>query len=259
VACLGIKQDYDVARVALQLYTIRRECERDLEAALRRVGAQGYDGVELFDLHGHDPRDVRRWLDEAQLVAAGRHARLEALEGELPALVGELAVLGTDRVAISWIDPESLSDPRAVRERIAAAARPARDGGLRPGFHNHWSELYPLDGGGTFLDLLRELPADLLWLELDLGWVWQAGADPLDELRRTNGRCPLVHAKDYRSRDGRDDVPVGDGVVGYEQLLPAAVEAGAEWLVVEEDEVGDDPFGAVERSLQAVRRILAGL
>jgi sugar phosphate isomerase/epimerase len=68
-----------------------------------------------------------------------------------------------------------------------------------------------------------------------------------------------VHAKDYRSRDGRDDVPVGDGVVGYEQLLPAAVEAGAEWLVVEEDEVGDDPFGAVERSLQAVRRILAGL
>jgi sugar phosphate isomerase/epimerase len=246
-----------VARVALQLYTIRRECERDLEAALQRLGEQGYDGVELFDLHGHDPRDVRRWLDGAQLVAAGRHARLEALEGELAPLADELAVLGTDRVAISWIDPESLSDPRAARERIAAAARAARDAGLRPGFHNHESELSPLDGGGTFLDLLRELPADLLWLELDLGWVWQAGADPFDELRRTNGRCPLVHAKDYRSRDGRDDVPVGDGVVGYEQLLPAAVEAGAEWLVVEEDEVGDDPFGAVERSLQAVRRILA--
>ena len=32
-------------------------------------------------------------------------------------------------------------------------------------------------------------------------------------------------------------------------MLPAALQAGAEWLVVEEDEVGDDPFGAVERSL----------
>jgi hypothetical protein len=40
-------------------------------------------------------------------------------------------------------------------------------------------------------------------------------------------------------------------------VLPAAVRAGAEWLIVEEDEVGDDPFNAVERSLQAVRRIVA--
>jgi hypothetical protein len=39
--------------------------------------------------------------------------------------------------------------------------------------------------------------------------------------------------------------------------VPAAVEAGAEWLVVEEDDVGDDPFGAVERSLRAVRGMLA--
>src|SRR3954464_10497384 len=252
-----IAQDWDVARVALQLYTIRRECERDLEDALRRVGPQGYDGVELFDLHGHDAAEVRAWLDEAQLAAAGRHARLEALEEELPALGAELAVLGTDRVAISWIDPDLLSDPGPIVERIGAAARAARDIGLRLGFHNHWSELRRLDDGGTFLDALRELPADLLWLELDLGWIWQAGADPLDQLRRTAGRCPIVHAKDYRSRQGRDDVPVGDGVVGYERLLPAAVEAGAEWLVVEEDGVGDDPFGAVERSLHAVRRILA--
>ena len=250
-------QHYDVTRVALQLYTIRRECERDLEDALRRVGRQGYDGVELFDLHGHEAARVRAWLDDSQLVVAGRHARLEALEEELPALVDELGVLGTDRVAISWIDPELLSDPRPVVERIAAAARAARAARLRLGLHNHWSELEPLEDGGSFLDALRELPADLLWLELDLGWIWQAGADPLDELLRTAGRCPLVHAKDYRSRDGRDDVPVGEGVVGYERLLPAAVAAGAEWIVVEEDEVGDDPFGAVERSLRAVRGMLA--
>jgi len=132
-----------------------------------------------------------------------------------------------------------------------------RDAGLRLGFHNHWSELRPLDGGATFLDLLRRLPEDLLWLELDLGWIWHTGTDPIAELERTDGRCPLVHVKDYASREDRDDVPVGDGVVGYELVLPAALKAGAEWLIVEEDEVGDDPFGAVERSLLAVRRIVA--
>ena len=60
--------------------------------------------------------------------------------------------------------------------------------------------------------------------------------------------------KDYAGRDGRDDVPVGDGVVGYDRVIPAALAAGVEWLVVEEDEVGPRPFEAVDRSLHAVRR-----
>lgn len=246
-----------MARVALQLYTVRDECERDLHSTLRRLGEQGYDGVELFQLHGEEAATLRNWLDEAGLVAAGRHARLEALEDELQPLAAELAVLGTDRIALSWVDPDWLDKPEALVRRIEAAARAAQEVGLQLGFHNHWSELRPLAGGATFLDLLRELPAELLWLELDLGWVWHAGADPVSELERTSGRCPLVHVKDYASREGRDDVPVGDGIVGYERVLPAALAAGAEWLVVEEDEVGDDPFTAVERSLHAVRRIVA--
>ena len=236
------------------LYTIRDECERDLEGTLRTVAELGYEGVELWQLHGHEPVRVRELLDELGLVAAGRHAGLEALETELPALAEEMTVLGTDRLTLSWIEPS-----REAVGRIADVAEAARKLGLRLGFHNHAPEVEPLDGSGeTFLDLLRELSPELLWLELDLGWVWHGGADPVAELDRTSGRCPLVHVKDFRSRDTRDDVPVGDGAVGYELVVPAAVRAGAEWLLVEEDEVEGPPFAAVERSLRAVRRFLAG-
>lgn len=242
-----------MTRVALQLYTIRDECERDLEGALSRIGAMGYDGVELFQLHGLDARELHTLLDENGLAVAGRHTPLDF---DAAALGAEAEVLGTNRAAISWIDPETLVSPDAVRDRIRAAAESARDAGLRLGFHNHWTEPAPLAGGRSFLDLLRELPADLLWLELDLGWVWQAGVDPLRELDRSSGRCPVVHLKDYASREGRDDVPVGEGVVGYDRVVPAAIAAGAEWLVVEEDEVGGDPFGAIERSLSYVRGVI---
>ena len=245
-----------MARVGLQLWTIREECDRDLERALRTVGVQGYDGVELFQLHGHRAERVRAWLDAANLVAAGRHVRLETIERELPQLADELRVLGTDRAAIAWIDPEALERPGEVQERIANAARAAHDRGIRLGFHNHWAEPVPLDGGLSFLDRLRELPPELLWLELDLGWVWQAGVDPVAELEKTAGRCPLVHVKDYASREGRDDVPVGDGVVDYDRVLPEALAAGVEWLIVEEDEVEDDAFAATQRSLDAVRGIV---
>jgi sugar phosphate isomerase/epimerase len=243
-----------VAKVALQLYTIREECDRDLEETIRQVGALGYDGVELYQLHGHTPEQVRGWLDEAGLVAAGRHARLEAFEDELDSLAAELATLGTNRAAQSWAEPEEVREPGPLLERMQAAASAAHDAGLRFGFHNHWAEIEPLDEGGTFLDRLRELPAELVWLELDLGWIWHGGGDPLAELEASAGRCPVVHVKDYASREGRDDVPVGDGIVGYDRVIPAALEAGVEWLVVEEDEVGPHPFEAVDRSLHAVRR-----
>jgi sugar phosphate isomerase/epimerase len=246
-----------VSRVGLMLYTVREECARDLEGVLRTVGGLGYDGVELFDLHGHAPELVRSWLDEHDLVAAGRHAGLDALEGDVPALAAELAVLGTDRLALSWIDPpESAAEAHAIVSRIAAIGPRAQDLGLKLGFHNHWGELAPLEDGVTTLDLLCALPPEQLWLELDLGWAWEAGADPVELLGRLAGRCPLVHAKDLRSRGSREFCPVGDGAVGYDRVLPAAVAAGVEWLVVEQDELDGPPFDAVERSLEFVRRAI---
>jgi sugar phosphate isomerase/epimerase len=246
-----------VSRVGLMLYTVREECARDLEGVLRTVGGLGYDGVELFDLHGHEPELVRSWLDEHDLVAAGRHAGLDALEGDLPALAAELAVLGTDRLALSWIDPPgSAAEAHAIVSRIAAIGPRAQDLGLKLGFHNHWGELAPLEDGVTTLDLLCALPPEQLWLELDLGWAWEAGADPVELLGRLAGRCPLVHAKDLRSRGSREFCPVGDGAVGYDRVLPAAVAAGVEWLVVEQDELDGPPFDAVERSLEFVRRAI---
>ena len=49
----------------------------------------GYEGVELFDLHGHEPDEVASWLADTGLVACGRHASLDAVESQLPALAAE--------------------------------------------------------------------------------------------------------------------------------------------------------------------------
>ena len=118
-----------MAHVALQLYTIRAECDRDLEGTLRSSACRATTVWSSIDLHGHEPGTVRAWLDDSGLVAVGRHARLEAIENELQSLAAELAALGTDRLAISWIDPDSLDEPEPVVRRIDAAARAARDRG----------------------------------------------------------------------------------------------------------------------------------
>ncbi len=159
-----------MARIGLMLWTVRRECATAFEPTLRGVAKIGYEGVELFDLHGHEPDEVAVWLGETGLVACGRHASLDAVETQLPALAAEARTLGWQRLVVSWVDPSELG-PRLVG-RLTEAAAAAAAHGLELGFHNHDAEARPRDGGASFLDEL--LAADGPFLELDLGWAWFA-------------------------------------------------------------------------------------
>jgi sugar phosphate isomerase/epimerase len=230
-----------MTRVALMLYSVRQAAAADFESTLREVAALGYEGVELFDLHGHDPETVAAWLTELRLVAVGRHARLEEIESKLPELAAEARVLGWRRLVVSWVDPAELDD--STLERLAAAASAVAAEGLELGYHNHDAEVEQ-----GFLD---RLPSGV-FLELDAGWAWYAGADPVDLL----GRGPLVHIKDLRARGEHSYCPVGDGAVGYERVVPAAAHAGAEWLIAEQDEPQGSELEDARRSLAAIITML---
>jgi len=244
-----------MAPIGLQLSTLRDDAVRDLPGTLSRVGGLGYEGVELFHLEGVDAAELRHLLDVNGLAVAGHHASLADVEDRLDELAADLGTLGTSRLTLAWIDPlENAADADVMVDRLVECGRRARERGLTFGFHNHWGELKPLDDGRTFVDRLLEVPAELVELELDLGWIWDAGADPEALLAQAAGRCPLVHVKDFSSRGNRAFAPVGDGLVGYERVVPAAVRAGVEWLLVEQDETDGPAFDAVERSLAAVRR-----
>ena len=245
----------EAARIGLALWTVRRECAQAFEPTLRQIAAMGYEGVELHDLYGDEPDQIAAWFADTGLVASSRHTSLDAIESELPALVAEAQALGWRRLIVGWVDPSELG-PELVH-RLTAAAAAAAAHGLELGFHNHDAEARPRDGGVSFLDEL--LASDALFLELDLGWAWYAGADPLTLLDRARGRCPLVHVKDFSSREPGAFEPVGDGAVGYELLAPAAVAAGVEWLLVEQDETDGPALDAARRSLEALTGMLGGV
>jgi sugar phosphate isomerase/epimerase len=239
------------ARIGLASYTVRDECARDLEGTLQAVAEMGYEGVELFDLQGHPPEQIRAAADGCGLLVCARHVSLEVLEHELATVARDAGDLGTQRIVLGWIEPPgSGREAGAMMERLVRAADQAAAVGLELGFHNHDGELRRLEGGKRFVDLVLEEPK--LFLELDLGWVWWAGADPLDVLEAARGHVPLVHVKDFRARGERSFCPVGDGGVDYERVVPAAVAAGAEWLLVEQDEVEGAALAAARRSYAVV-------
>ena len=111
--------------------------------------------------------------------------------------------------------PATAADADVVQARILAAAERAAEQGLRLGFHNHDGELAVLDDGSALLERLLDADGAKLFLELDLGWVWYAGVDPLALLERAGARAPLVHVKDLRNDGGPVHVPLGAGEVDY--------------------------------------------
>ena len=50
---------------------------------------------------------------------------------------------------------------------------------------------------------------------------------------------------------------MGDGSVGYERVAPAAIAAGAEWLLVEQDETDGPSLEAAARSFEALTDMVA--
>jgi sugar phosphate isomerase/epimerase len=223
-----------MTKIALQLYTVRDELAANPERTLMTVADLGYDGVELFG----DFRDDDL-LRELGLEVAGAHVGFDTELDAMP-----------QRVALAWIDPvETIDERDAAVDRIVELGARIRDSGREFGFHNHWTEVRRFEDGATLLERLPEW----IWLELDLGWVWHAGVSPLELLEWARGRTPNVHLKDFRSRETHEFVPVGDGGVGYDAIVPKAIELGVEWLIVEQDQLDRPMAEALERSLAAVK------
>lgn len=244
-----------MTKIGVMLYTVREQCAHDLAGTLNTIARLGYQGVELFDLHGHTPREVQSLLDRSELTLAARHVAMPELETSLAGLEQECSELGCDRVVLSWIEPPTtIQAANAAVQQISSAAKRTRMLGLRLGFHNHAAELTPLEDGVTFLERLATLPRDLLWFEIDLGWCWDAGF-PAERLLGW-GRSPLVHVKDLRARGTREHCPVGEGSVDYPRTLPQAVACGVEWLLVEQDVLDRPAEDALACSLHNINSML---
>lgn len=97
-------------------------------------------------------------------------------------------------------------------------------------------------------------------MEIDVHWVQRGGLDPVRTLEKYAGNTAMVHLKDYRigqmpeSSFGlleKGDFPgfmaefrnvvqfaeVGEGNLDFPSIIPAAVAAGAKYLLVEQDEL----------------------
>lgn len=243
-------------RIGLQLYTLREPLAGDLEGTLARVAAIGYEEVELAGLFGRTPRQMRRALDAAGLVAVSSHLPFERLlAGWQEELEGALA-LGQSYVVCPWIPEErrGADGYREVARIFERAGAAAADRGLRFAYHNHAYEFEPADGRVPYDLLLEGTSPERVAFEMDLYWIVEGGGDPLRYFRRWPGRFELIHAKDMAAGPGGAMADVGAGTIDFAAIFARREEAGIRHVFVEHDHP-THPLESARRSYEYLERL----
>lgn len=272
------------SRLGLQLFTVRDLLQKDPESTLRAVAAIGYAEVEMFGfggnvfikdpLFGHTPRQMRRLLDDCGLRVPSTQIADRA--DVVPAIAAAAAELGIEHLIIGMpseflsVTPSGpvisgvhdVDQIKRLAERLNGLGATCHMHGLGFGYHNHHME-FAIVGGRRAYDLLLELTEpDLVRMELDVGWVTAAGADPLAYLDQHPGRFIACHLKDFdakrppaadRSKSPIPDmvrmVAPGDGAVDFPKILNAMDRVGVRHGYVECD-LPDDGMDVARRGFR---------
>jgi sugar phosphate isomerase/epimerase len=233
------------ARLGLQLYTVREAVEADLPAALRRVVAAGFAGVETMGTYDMAAADLARILDDHGLEWISAFTGMPEHGHELDAL----AAAGCHDIVLPFLATDGFTDAAAVAHgaaRVNEAMAWAGEHGLSVGYHNHYWEFAPVDGVPA-LQRFFEACDTRVFAELDVYWAQVAGVEPAPFVAALGARARRLHVKDGPATDSsQPQVAVGTGIVDVEAVLRAA--PFAEWHVVELDHCATDMFEAVEQS-----------
>lgn len=243
--------------IALQLYSVRKDCAEDFLGVIARVAKMGYDGVEFAGFHGCSAKDIRRVLDDNGLKCAGSHASIDSMSPDnIDATLEFHAEVGCSNMVVPWIPAEMRDTPESclkAAERFSELSELLRPRRMLAGFHAHHDDMRPLsDGVSAWYHIGRNTPQDFI-MQYDTANGCAGGADPLQPILDFPKRGITLHLKEWAGAHGA--ALIGDGQVPWPKIFEAAESvAGTQWYIVEhEDEVLMPPMQAVEQCLKNLR------
>ncbi len=251
--------------IGVQLYSVRTDLEKDFYGTLKQISEMGYHGVEFYgEYYGNSVTDVKKMCTELGLTPFSNHVPFQQMIDNLDKVIEENTILGVQYIVFPYMDEASRpgNNPAKFNETVAKiteVGKKVKEAGFQLLYHNHDFEFVTLENGETaYFNIFNDESASVM-PELDVCWASYAGFNPCDVLAKYAGKIPVVHCKDYKlegklnsapyaligiSTDNsmKDDGgwfeyrPLGMGQVDIPAVLKTAIDNGARWLCVEQDE-----------------------
>lgn len=237
-------------RVGLEIYSLRREAEKDLPATLALIRKFGFTELEVSTGYGRSAADFRRLLDDAGLRATSMMAEYARLDKQIDAVAADAHALGAEYVVCSTIPHKKQLTAEDCYRAIGEFARwgeTLSGADLRLCYHTHGIEFAKSSDGTLFDTLVKRTDTKFVNFEMDIFWIVFAFQDPVKMLHRYPGRFPLMHVKDMRKDTPRGgspgdvleeaSVPLGTGILDIPAILRAAEKTGVRHYYIEDEAV----------------------
>jgi sugar phosphate isomerase/epimerase len=248
--------------LGLQLWSLRAQLTASLPSGMAEVKSLGFTSVESAGTYGHTAKDLRSLADANGLKIVGAHIPYERMQADLPGVIADAKTLGVTYVIVAWVPHKTDFDVAQARAAIAnfnSWGAQLKAAGLGFGFHTHGYEFKPLPDGTSAFDVMMDgTDPDLVFCEMDVFWVVQAGIDPVALLQKYPGRFKAFHIKDMRKgaptglyqgkAPASDNVAVGEGSMDWPAIMAQARKSGVKYFFIEDET--SDPVKNIPPSIQ---------
>lgn len=211
--------------------------------ALGEMNRFGYVGCESnvrfvageFGRASAARNDIRR----TGVQYIGAHTSLEATNPETfkttaagVAAIGGLSIVMSARGLSQTGDFEKAALEKKA-ERLNVLARICREQGIRLAYHNHNPEF--ANRNAEINGLAAATDPKLVDFLMDAGHAYLGGGNPAEFMLRHSGRIFGCHIKTFKNGDVKQQVPLGHGDFGFEELSAAIRKTKwSGWLITEE-------------------------
>ncbi|WP_201027407.1 sugar phosphate isomerase/epimerase family protein [Paraglaciecola hydrolytica] len=234
--------------LGLQLYSVRHQMEKDVDATFAEINKWGLTLVEGGGaLYGHSIDNYRNFLLKNNLEMASVDASYEELRDNPIAVVYKARFFGSRFATFYWI-PHDGSKPFDFETAKNAVTMMNKAGlllkqhGITLQYHPHGYEFYAYEDG-TLLDYMIQNTHQAQF-QMDVFWMKQGGMDPTALLQKYPGRFTSLHLKDRLkgtantkngSGDNESNVVLGEGDVGIAKVVAEAKKQGIRYFFLEDE------------------------
>ena len=230
-----------------QVWTIRQKLVADFPGTLKMMAGFGYKEVEMcsplgYSRAGFEPlnkmsgTEMRKIIEDNGLICRSSHYGMGELRESLDNRIEWSQQMGITQIVAASFGlgkDGSVDEFRKAADELNEIGAKTKTAGIQMVFHNHHGEFEKRGDELIYDALLDQFDPDLVKMQFQVAVV-NVGYKAADYFRNYPGRFISAHLADW-SVEKEKQVPIGQGIVDWEDFFKAAKVGGVENFFVEMD------------------------
>jgi sugar phosphate isomerase/epimerase len=225
-----------------QIWTIKDKLLQDFPGTLKMMAGMGYKTVEMCSPVGYGFKqlidmkgaEMKKIVEDAGLKLESCHYGMKEFRNNLEGRIEWAKDAGMKQMIIASFDiPKNatLSDWQRACDELNEFGAKSKKAGIQMGYHNHDMEFEKIGDTLIYDELMRRFDPDLVKMQFQVA-VIRLGVKAADYFKKYPGRYISAHLADWSTTDNKF-VPIGQGVVNWNELFQAADKCGVKNYFVE--------------------------